>query len=160
MNYLKIVLILLSMTSCRYFETEKISTETFYEEELKTIDWKDVDQYPAFPNCESYTEKPDRKACFENSLATHLRQTFSNHNAIAVRNLNDTVTLKISVNNKGRLALQDVIMTKIIQEEFPILNKWLQEGIDTLSPVAPAYKRGIPVETRFTLPIIIKTADL
>ena len=160
MNYLKIVLILLLVSSCRYFETEKISTETFYQEELKTIDWKDVDQYPAFPKCEIYTEKQDQKACFENSLATHLRQAFSNNNAIAVRNLNDTVTLKFTINNRGKLLLTDLKMTETIHTEFPMLDRWLQEGIDTLSLVAPAYKRGVPVETQFTLPILIKTTDL
>jgi len=160
MNYLKIVLILLLVSSCRYFETEKISTETFYQEELKTIDWKDVDQYPAFPNCDSYTEKSDQKLCFENSLDTHLKQAFSNHNAIAIRDLNDTITLKFTISNKGQLLLTDLKMTETIRAEFPILDRWLQEGIDTLSPVAPAYKRGIPVETQFTLPILIKTTDL
>jgi hypothetical protein len=29
-----------------------------------------------------------------------------------------------------------------------------------LHPVAPAYKRGVPVATQFTLPIVIKTKDL
>ena len=160
MNYLKIVLILFLVSSCQYFETEKISTETFYQEELKTINWTDVDQYPAFPKCEIYTEKTEQKACFENSLANHLRQAFSNHNATAVHNLNDTVTLKFTINNKGKLLLTDLKMTETIGREFPILDKWLQEGIDTLRPVAPAYKRGIPVKTEFTLPIIIKTSDL
>jgi hypothetical protein len=157
MKHLKIVLILLMATSCQYFETDKISKETFYQEELKTIDWKDVDQYPAFPKCENYTEKTDQKRCFENTLSSHLGQTFTNHNAIAIRVLNDTVTVKFTISNTGKLSIMEMQITEAIKAEFPLLHNWLEESIDTLDPVAPAYKRGIPVATQFTLPIIINT---
>ncbi len=148
------------MSSCGYFETEKISSETFYQEELKSIDWKDVDQYPAFPSCENLTEKSSQKTCFENTLSTHLRQSFGKHNAQAVRDLNDTVKLAFSINNKGKLIVNNIDIAPSIGQEFPQLNAWLMEGIDTLHPVAPAYKRGIPVATQFTLPIVIKTKEL
>jgi len=144
-------------TSCQYFETDKISKETFYQEELKTIDWKDVDQYPAFPKCENFTEKTKQKSCFENALSSHLRQTFTNHNAIAVRDLNDTVTVKFTISNTGKLSIMEIQITETIKAEFPLLHNWLEESIDTLHPVAPAYKRGIPVATQFILPIIINT---
>ena len=148
------------VSSCQYFETDKISKETFYQEELKTIDWKDVDQYPAFPKCESFTDKTEQKSCFENALSAHLRQAFLNHNATAVRDLNDTVTLKFSISNNGKLSIMDTQITETIKAEFPLLQNWLEESVDTLSLVAPAYKRGIPVATQFTLPIIIKTTSL
>ena len=144
-------------TSCQYFETDKISKETFYQEELKSIDWKDVDQYPAFPKCENLTEKTDQKRCFENTLSSHLRKAFTNHNAIAIRDLNDTVTVKLSISNNGKLSIIEMKITETVKAEFPLLHNWLEESIDTLRPAAPAYKRGIPVATQFTLPIIINT---
>ncbi|WP_121906397.1 hypothetical protein [Ulvibacter antarcticus] len=147
-------------SSCRYFETEKISTETFYEEELQTIDWKEVDQYPAFEECENLSEKNIQKSCFENTLSSHLRQAFDKHKAVAIRDLNDTVSLAFSIDNKGKLHVTSIKMPATVQIEFPLLNSWLMEGIDTLKPVAPAYKRGVPVATEFTLPIVIKTTDL
>jgi len=146
--------------SCQYFETDKISKETFYQEELKTIDWKDVDQYPTFPKCESFTEKAQQKRCFENELSTHLRQTFINHNAIALRDLNDTIAVKFTISNKGKLSIMEMQITETLKAEFPLLPRWIEESIDTLRPVAPAYKRGIPVATQFVLPIIIKTNSL
>jgi predicted ester cyclase len=160
MQQLKFLLLLFMATSCQFFETEKIPSETFYKEELKSIDWKEVDQYPSFANCENITAKPEQKSCFENTLSAHLRQTFSKHNAIAVHDLNDTVNLSFSINNKGKLLVESIKITATLQAEFPLLNQWLMEGIDTLHPVAPAYKRGIPVATKFTLPIVIKTEDL
>jgi hypothetical protein len=147
-------------TSCQYFETDKISKETFYQEELKTIDWKDVDQYPVFSKCENFTEKTEQKNCFENTLSFHLQQAFTNNNAISVRDLNDTVTVKFTISNTGKLSIMEMKITGTIKAEFPLLYNWLEESIDTLHPAAPAYKRGIPVATQFTLPIIIKTSNL
>jgi hypothetical protein len=153
-------LFLVGLNSCSFFETEKISTETFYKEELKSIDWKDVDQYPAFVNCEDISEKIAQKTCFENTLSSHLQQSFNLHNAIAIHDLNDTVQLAFSINNKGKLEVTTIKMDSLLKEEFPLLEAWFTEGIDTLHPVAPAYKRGVPVATQFTLPIVIKTKDL
>lgn len=160
MKYILILLLLPITSSCGYFETEKISTETFYQEELKTIDWKEIDQYPAFPCCQNIAEKTLQKTCFENTLSAHLRQSFGKHNASAIRDLNDTVKLAFSINNKGKLMVTNIQIAPPIEEEFPLLHSWLMEGIDTLHPVAPAYKRGIPVATQFTLPIIIRTKEL
>ena len=51
-------------------------------------------------------------------------------------------------------------ITETIKTEFPLLPRWIEESIDSLHPVAPAYKRGIPVATQFVLPIIVKTNSL
>jgi hypothetical protein len=160
MQHLKYVLVLLLLTSCQFFETEKVSTETFYKEEVEAIDWKAVDQYPAFKECEAISEKTAQKNCFELTLSNHLRQAFETHNAMAIRSLNDTVNLAFSIDNKGKLFVDKITMSNAIRTEFPLLDSWLMEGIDTLHPVAPAYKRGIPVATSFLLPIVIKTDDL
>jgi hypothetical protein len=160
MKHLKIVLILLMTTSCQYFETDKISKETFYKQELETIDWKDVDQYPTFPLCENDTEKTDQQRCFENALSSHLKKAFTNNNATAVGDLNDTITIQFSISNIGKLSTKEIQITGRIQAEFPRLQEWLEESIDTLPLLAPAYKRGIPVTTQFVLPITVTTSSL
>lgn len=160
MKYLGFLLMLTLLSSCQFFETEKISTETFFEEELKTIDWKTVDQYPAFGACERLTDKEGQKSCFERSLSAHLLKTFSNRNITTSRDLNDTVALSFAISEKGKLAITQIQIDSIIRSEFPSLEEWIYEGIDTLQPVAPAYKRGIPVKTEFMLPIIFKTEPL
>lgn len=160
MKYTLFLLLLVATTSCQFFETEKVSTETFYKEELKTIHWKEVDQYPVFSECENSTEKSMQKTCFEQTLSDHLRQSLNKHNAVALHDLNDTVKLAFSITNVGKLKVTSINMPSTIETEFPLFHDWLLEGIDTLHPVAPAYKRGIPVATKFTLPIVIKTNDL
>lgn len=148
------------MSSCTYFETKKISSETFLEEELKSINWKDVDQYPVFANCENISDKLTQKSCFETTLTTQIYEYINSKNIVANRDFNDTVKLDFLVTNAAHVSVTNIDIDSLLLEAFPQLEKWLLESIDSISVVAPAYKRGIPVNTEFSLPIIIKTQDL
>ncbi|MAO49065.1 MAG: hypothetical protein CL527_10315 [Aequorivita sp.] len=151
------VFLLLLATSCQFFETEKVSSEDIYKEEIKTIDWKDVDRYPSFSNCENILEKPEQKDCFINTINSHLYKSISHEDMVAVREVYDTIKVNFEVGSNGQLSILEIKMDTLLEREFPDLEKWLIQSIDSLQPVAPAYKRGIPVKTQFTLPVIIKT---
>ena len=157
--YLLVVFALLA-SSCQFFETEKISTETFYKEELKTIDWKDVDQYPAFKECEGQTEKEGQKTCFENTLTTHLYGHINSKKMVATNHLDDTVRLAFTISKTGELNVSKIEVDSVVLHQFPQIKAWMKEGVEALPLVAPAYKRGIPVQTEFVLPIVLKTEDL
>ncbi|MCB0465194.1 MAG: hypothetical protein KDC78_05890 [Aequorivita sp.] len=151
------VFLLLLATSCQFFETKKVSSEDIYKEEIKTIDWKDVDRYPSFSNCENTLEKPEQKDCFINTINSQLYKSIRKEAMIATREVYDTVKVNFEVSSQGELSILEIKMDTVLQKEFPHLETWLLQSIDSLQPVAPAYKRGIPVKTQFTLPVIIKT---
>ncbi|WP_339832542.1 hypothetical protein [uncultured Altibacter sp.] len=147
-------------SSCRFFETEKISTETFYEEEVRTIDWQEVDQYPTFTECELETEKLQQKSCFERTLSARIYEYLYSKQMKALKDLNDTLFLDFAVNRNATLTVDTVKIDSVIKAEFPKLEGWIQQSINAIQLEAPAYKRGIPVKTEFTLPITIKTQEL
>tara|TARA_R100000306_G_scaffold12238_6_gene14628 strand:+ start:51884 stop:52375 length:492 start_codon:yes stop_codon:yes gene_type:complete len=160
MKHLILYLIIATTTvSCQFFETEKISSETFYDEEIKMIDWKNVDQYPVFKSCESFSEKKAQKNCFESTLATYLFEAVSNNKDMSIKDLNDTVYVKFSVSEKGQLSVKSIEMDSLTKAELPRLEETLRKKIDSIALTAPAYKRGIPVKTKFTLPIVLQTDD-
>lgn len=148
---------LLLATSCRFFETEKVSSEEIYKEEIQTIDWKDVDRYPAFADCNDSLPKPQQKDCFINTISSHIYQSIDHENVVAVRDVYDTIKVNFEVSREGKLSILQIKMDTLLQKDFPNLEAWLLQSIDSLKPVAPAYKRGIPVKTQFTLPVIVKT---
>lgn len=152
-----LVSFLLLATSCQLFETEKVSSEAIFEEEIGTIDWKEVDRYPSFPACESIIEKPEQKDCFINTITSHLYQSVSHKEMIAVREVYDTVKVKFEVGASGRLSILEIEIDSLLQKEFPDLEMMIFKTVDSLQPVAPAYKRGIPVKTQFILPVIVQT---
>jgi len=148
------------LSSFQFFDTEKISSDTFYEEELSTIRWNEVDQYPAFSVCGEFTEKEAQKDCFVRTLSDKLYDCFQNKGVHANQDLDQIVKLEFSVSKEGALKVQNINMDSLAQVEIPLLEQWLRKGIDSLPTVSPAYKRGIPVDTEFVLPISIKTSEL
>ncbi|MAP80158.1 MAG: hypothetical protein CL526_03620 [Aequorivita sp.] len=151
------IFLLLLATSCQYFETEKVNSEKIYNEEIKAIDWKDVDRYPSFAECENTLEKLEQKQCFINTISTHLLQSISDKNLVTVQEISDTIKVNFEINSQGDLRILEIKIDSLFQREFPELESWIVQSIDSLKPVAPAYKRSIPVKTRFTLPVVIQT---
>lgn len=148
---------LLLATACQFFETEKISSEEIYKDEIQTIDWNEVDSYPVFDNCDDSLDKKEQQDCFINTVTTHLYESISRGNMIAVREIDDTLNVNFEVGNDGRLSVLKIEIDSLLQQEFPSLKRLILSSIDSLQPIAPAYKRGIPVKTQFTLPVIIQT---
>ena len=156
-NLLLLLLIIIGISSCQFFETEKISTETFLEEEINAINWKDVDRYPVFKECEGISGKLETKSCFETTLINQLYLSINSENIIVSSDLNEEVLIEFIVNEKGNLKVNSIEMDSILQAKLPLLKNYIIASIDSLQPIAPAYKRGIPVRTTFKLPIAIKT---
>ena len=144
-------------TSCQFFETDKISSDTFYEEEIKAIDWDQVDSYPAFSNCEQFSEKEEQKKCFETTLSQYVHEFVASKNLVTQSDLNSTIQMNFTISNLGEISNLSIVMDSSIQKKIPRLKEWLTHSIDSLPKLLPAYKRGIPVETKFQLPVLIKS---
>jgi len=74
-----------------------------------------------------------------------------------MNHFNDTIEIDFSVSNTGELQIIKMSMDSLVEVRLPRLKTLIPESIDSLSIIAPAYKRGIPVNTTFTLPIVLKT---
>lgn len=158
MKYPLLFLFFLILTSsCQFFETEKISSDTFYKEELKTIDWNDIDQYPAFSICKEFNDTSEQRMCFVNTISNQIHQSIQYQNLTVMSHFNDTIEIDFSVSNTGELQIMNMRMDSLVEVRLPRLMTLIPEAIDSLSIISPAYKRGIPVNTTFTLPIVLKT---
>lgn len=157
-----IILLSLILVSCQFFETEKISTQTFYEEEIQTINWNDIDQYPVFVHCEDFSEKKDQERCFTSTLLNVFMKAVEDQVSENMLNVSiqDTIFLTLNVSEKAKFSMQKIEMDSLMIRIFPFLKEALLGRVDSLQLRAPAYKRGIPVKTEFTLPIVITTEDL
>ncbi|MBT8276764.1 MAG: hypothetical protein KJO39_11510 [Bacteroidia bacterium] len=157
---LSILFLLFITTSCQFFETEKISTETFYEEELKTINWNDVDQYPVFASCEQFSDKNEQRDCFSRELISSLSQAAWDSAIGLHQELHDTIWLRIDVSETAELKVREIQIDSALMRTYPLMKQALLDRIDSVKLIAPAYKRGIPVRTEFSLPIVVETESL
>lgn len=151
---------LLVLYSCQYFNTERISSETFYEDEIESINWSDVDTYPAFPECEKFTEKEDQKSCFQNVVNTAIKQELSEENLVTSQEIDETVIIILQIDKTGTMVIQELIADTLTINKIPSLSRLFQESISKISSPAPAYKRGIPVTTTIRLPFILNSENL
>jgi len=144
------------LASCSRWETRKITTEDFLNQEQYIIDITNVDTYPIFDNCDELSENSDLKKCFEDQVISTLYSELSDHTILVQESIQDTVWVDLIVNETGKFCLDSIHLTPIVRKEIPELHAWIYDAIQALPKPEPAIKRGILVKTRFKVPIVLK----
>ncbi|WP_225035300.1 hypothetical protein [Winogradskyella sp. SM1960] len=156
MNRIVCLLILLIATSCDYFEKKKVYPEELLEEELQTFNWNEVDTYPTFINCESLTEKIERKVCFQNTLINNVNHYLETQNLVVSNDVNDTITLNIKIDKTGQLEVDSIKIHPETIQEIPEIDSLLRQSLKGIPKIYPAIKRNQQVTTAFELPVIVR----
>ncbi len=156
MRSIVFLLILLLATSCNYFEKKKVYPEDLLEEELQTFNWNEVDTYPTFSNCDSITVKEDSKACFQNTIIGSVNQFLEAQNIVVSNDINDTIRLKIIIDNKGVLEIESIQIQPETIVQIPEIESLLRQSLKSIPKIYPAIKRNQQVTTAFELPVIVK----
>lgn len=144
------------MLGCKDVETKKVSSKTFLEEELKTIDMQEVDEYPIFESCEHLGSQTEKRTCFEQRLVTNFYSYLSDQMLIFNEEIQDTIWVHLTISEKGKPQIEQLDIPFVIKNDAPKMNEWLTNSLDSLPQIYPAIKRGIPVKTAFKIPIIIQ----
>ena len=152
MKRLILVLTILFFVSCDYFDKKKIDTKTIVNDELKSINWNDVDEYPTFSICDSTNNK---KECFQNVLRDRLNAKLSNQNIVVTEDVNDTILLRIYIDSEGVFSIKSIECSDITKAQIPQLDSLLRHSFDSLPKIFPAIKRSQQVATEFSLPVIV-----
>lgn len=156
MNRIIFLFIITLFTSCEYFEKQKVNSKDLLEEELQTFNWNDVDAYPTFDSCDSIAVKEASKICFQNTLLSHVNQFLEAQNIVVSEDVNDTIRLKLIIDNKGLLQIEDISLKPETQFQIPEIDSLLHQSLKGIPKIYPAIKRGQQVTTAFELPIIVK----
>ncbi|KAB1067973.1 hypothetical protein F6U93_08510 [Tamlana haliotis] len=155
MKHAIVFLFIFTLVSCEYFNVKKTSSEAILNEELKTFNWNDVDEYPGFSICETSETIEARKTCFQNTLTNHITNYLQEESIIVTQDVNDTIMLEFQVSKSGELLLIQANIDSITVEEIPNIERLLNRSLEGLPEIDPAIKRGQPVTTEFQLPLII-----
>ncbi|MEX2380404.1 MAG: hypothetical protein WD530_06655 [Vicingaceae bacterium] len=144
-------------SSCDTFLNQKKTSEEFLEEELKTITWDEVDTYPLFPDCDERESKTTQQRCFETTLHKHLNSFIKNQELVSNEVIDDTLLIQLSISKESEVVITEISGDSLTFETFPELQDQLYKSIASLPKIEPALKRGVPVNTMFVLPLVIKT---
>lgn len=157
MNKILLFLLLLTFMSCNQFETRRISSEEILREESEELNWHQVDQYPAFEECREFLVEEEAKACFGQKVAQYVYGRLEDKQPVVTKSLNDTILLHLVISSQGKPTIDSMEIDSIITQQLPKIKIWIQQSIDSLPKIDPATKRGIPVSTKFRMPVVIQT---
>ena len=152
-RYFLIFLSGILLISCEFFKKKELSNEQVID---TIINFKSVDVFPLFPGCESFIGEEKQKICSQRKLSENLYASLSSAQIVTSKKVNDTILIRLKIDNNGLVSITEIKSSDFIQKQIPKLDSLIESGIKELPQLKPAIKRGIPVSTEFTLPIVIR----
>jgi hypothetical protein len=153
-----IALFLVSLCfSCQYFEKKVPNEKELLEKQLKEINWNEVDEYPSVADCEKLSDATQRKQCFFEFLTTAIQQKLAVDTLSTLFPKLDTIEVKVTVFPNSTMKFEPQFIKDSVAYDTIKIDSILRIRLVNFPKVNPAIKRGIPVKTKFVLPVIIKT---
>ena len=150
------ILFFLTLYSCQFFDKKTPDKQELLKEELKKIDWKQVDEFPTANNCDTLQNKELQKQCFFDYLIQNIQERINVDTLQIMYPEVDTISVKVTINPDATLQFQTEIPKEPTTYDIKIIDSILQNKLVNFPPIEPAIKRGIKVKTQFILPVIIK----
>jgi hypothetical protein len=149
--------LLLLIISCQYFEKQVPDEKELLEQELKKINWDEVDEFPSVLQCDTIKDAEIKKQCFFDYMAQTIQERIGIDTLRIEYPKIDTINVKITINTDSSLQFE----TQYTNDSIALADKTkidsiLMSRLSDFPKVEPAIKRGVKVKTQFVLPVIIK----
>ncbi|MES2812471.1 MAG: hypothetical protein V4670_08385 [Bacteroidota bacterium] len=142
--------------SCQYFEKNVPNKDELLQKELKKINWEEVDEFPSALNCDSITDKVQRKQCFFDFMSAQLQMKLSNDTIRTFYKGQDTLKVKVIVLPNAQISFQSHFEIDSLPFDQNKADSVLQMKLLDFPSVEPAIKRGMKVKSEFVIPVFIK----
>ncbi len=154
-----LIIILVLTISCDF--RSRRQTTLLREMAADTIvDYNAVDVYPLFLDCNNCDTSEKQNLCFEMELARRLQRAFEKESIGSAGIVSDTIQVDILVDTEGLISIVDIKKPKGLVTGLAELDSLLYRSVASLpSVIQPALKRGIPVSSRYQLPVIVSNSE-
>lgn len=146
----------LLLTACSSWETKKIPVETYFSKEWEALNLHEVDTYPSFKACEDLMGQAAMKTCFEREMSTAFYKSLETATFVVSQPISDTVWVALVVDAKGKVCIDTMALDEQLNKELPQLKNHIHQAALDLPRLHPAIKKGIPVSSKYNLPIVLK----
>ena len=157
--FLRVIPFLLVLVLCNscdrltWFDSSKM-------EPLDTIvDFSVVDLSPSFKACDSIINKARKSFCFRNTIHQKINHELTQHSFTIKEAISEVVFVDLLISAQGVISLEKIESSEKIKKELPALLGLLQKSVAKLPTVKSAIKQGIPVTTKYRLPIKIQLKE-
>ncbi|MFV8336150.1 hypothetical protein ACNQF7_08700 [Flavobacterium sp. RSP29] len=149
-------LVFIFFNSCQYFDKQIPSEKELLQKELKSINWKEVDEYPSVVDCEKIEDEKQRQQCFFEVLTQLIQEKLSIDTLSILYPELDTIEVKVTVFPNATLQFEPQFPKDSVTYDKIKIDSILKARLVGFPKINPAIKRGIPVKTQFILPVILK----
>lgn len=142
------------LLGCHWFNKDIPNEEQLLEQEIKKINWSDVDQWPSIHNCSTNLNKDIQMNCFVQVVSDSLTQILKKAPFAQELTYSDTLTIETQISDKGEISFYCKNLYLKDSLHLPI-DSLLNANASKFTNIKPAIKRGIPVKSKLDLPIKI-----
>ena len=153
---LTVFLSVLLFSSCKYFEKQVPSEKDLLQKELKSINWKEVDEFPSVYGSDTIENKIERQQCFFEYMTQLIQHKLSVDTLSVLYPELDTIEVKVTVYPNSRIIFEPLFPKDSVAYDTVKIDSILKARLVGFPKINPAIKRGIPVKTQFILPVILK----
>ena len=143
--------------SCQYLEKQVPSEQDLLNKEMNEINWNEVDEYPSVNDCEKLSDAIQRKQCFFDFITATIQQKLAVDTLSTLFPKLDTIEVKVTVLPNSEMEFEPQFPKDSVAYDTIKIDSILRVRLVDFPKVNPAIKRGIPVKTKFVLPVIIKS---
>jgi hypothetical protein len=151
-----VVFLMIFCTSCENFPFSKKQQKPVLD---TIINFNEVDFSPSFKICDSIIEKEAKSDCFRTTIHQKIGEELQKQFFTIKDYVDEIVNVHLLIDAKGVVKLEQMEASEIIKEQLPTLDSLLAISIEHLPKIYPAIKRGIPVNTKYILPIRIQLKE-
>ncbi|PZX95010.1 hypothetical protein DOS84_00110 [Flavobacterium aquariorum] len=156
MKQYSLFLAFILFNSCQYFDKQVPSEKELLQKELKSINWKEVDEYPSVVDCDKIEDKKQREQCFFEVLTQLIQEKLCNDTLAMLYPELDTIEVKVTIFPNATLKFEPQFPKDSVMYDKVKIDSILKARLVGFPEIHPAIKRGLPVKTQFILPVILK----
>lgn len=150
------LILLMFCISCENFPFSKKQQKPVSD---TIINFNEVDFSPSFKICDSIIEKEAKSVCFRTAIHQKIGEELQKQVFMIQDSIDEIVNVSLIIDSKGKIQFEKMDASEIIKNQLPKLDILIQESIQKIPAIYPAIKRGIPVTTKYTLPIRIQLKE-
>ena len=152
-RFFSLFFLLFLITSCDNFSFLKSKNNQVLD---TLVNFSSVDTSPSFKECDSLIEKQKKSNCFRTTIHKKIGAELQKHNFILRDSISEIVQVALVISAEGKVILEAIVSSKEIKKQLPKLDSILEVAVRQIPVIYPAIKRGIPVTTKYRLPIRIE----
>lgn len=153
-RFVTIIITALVLVSCEFYKKKNIDTNSLIN---TNITYNSVDVFPLFPGCENVENEDNDQRCSKTKLAEYIYSALSENEIVTSESINGKVNVTLLISNKGKVSLESIVASEKLMNQIPNIEVLISDALEKLPILKPAIKRGVLVNTKVILPIVVTT---